>query len=140
MRLVEARLLALSLFHKHNLSAWVFVFIHAKQLCGRCWIPEKVIGLSKPIALVNSPDTVEQILLHEIAHALSGRRDHGREWKETARRIGCRELTSTIMVEPVPGKWRYRCGNCRAVYHRHRRPKTELSCGKCRGKVLEVVA
>ena len=135
---IESRFLALSLLHRHHLADWSFIFIRSKRHCGRCWIPEKVIGLSQPIAAVNSAETVEQILLHEIAHALTGRREHDREWKEVVRGIGCRMLNGKVETEPAPGKWRYWCGDCKTVFYRYRRSAREVRCRE--GHRLEVMA
>ena len=135
---IESRFLALSLLHRHHLFDWTFILTKTKRVCGRCWIPEKVIGLSQPVAAVNSAETVEQILLHEIAHALTGRREHDQEWREVAKRIGCRVLGPAVAINPVPGKWRFWCGDCRTVFYMYRRPRREMECG--RGHRLEVMA
>jgi predicted SprT family Zn-dependent metalloprotease len=127
---IESQFLALSLFNRNNLTGWSFTFIKTKRVCGRCWIEEKVIGLSSPIAAVNDSDTVEQIILHEIAHAITGRREHDRAWVEVAKRIGCRTPSAGVKVTEAPGKWRYWCGDCRTTFYRYRRARTELVCGR----------
>lgn len=151
MNTMEARMLATSLMEKHGLYdvGWSFRWTQHKRICGRCWIPCKVIDISEPIVKANGPELVQEIILHEIAHALSGRRDHGPEWMKVAIDIGCKATGRNVQVVQPPGKWPFKCGSCGMVYYKYRKvsPYRSFSCIKCGGKkynpkfkMVEVVA
>jgi 3-oxoacyl-(acyl-carrier-protein) synthase len=59
---------------EHGLeSHWEFVFDSAKQRAGLCNYSDHKISLSKYIVEYHSIDQSEQVILHEIAHALAGK-------------------------------------------------------------------
>jgi predicted SprT family Zn-dependent metalloprotease len=88
--------------------------------------------LSKYIVEYHSIDQSEQVILHEIAHALAGKSaGHGPNWKNTAKLIGYRaeKFTGKEIAEQT-AKW---VGECRNG-HRHYRfksPKATHSCLYC---------
>lgn len=133
---IESRFLALSLMQRHHLvdAGWTFRFSRGRRTCGQCWIESKRIELSEPVARVNGEEVVRQIVLHEIAHAITGKREHSQEWKEVATAIGCTLASGEMPIPTAPvGKWRYWCANCRTVVYRYRRPRKEQICGRCSG-------
>jgi predicted SprT family Zn-dependent metalloprotease len=113
-------------------GSWQFVFDSAKQRAGLCNYSDHRISLSKYIVEYHSIDQSEQVILHEIAHALAGKSaGHGPNWKETAKLIGYRaeKFTGKEIAEQT-AKW---IGECRNG-HRHYRfksPKAKLSCLYC---------
>ena len=118
---------------EHGLAGnWVFVFDSAKQRAGLCNYSDHKISLSKYIVEYHSIDQSEQVILHEIAHALAGKSaGHGPNWKKTAKEIGYRaeKFTGKEIAEQT-AKW---VGECRNG-HRHYRfksPKAALSCLYC---------
>jgi len=112
--------------------SWEFVFDSAKQRAGLCNYSDHKISLSKYIVEYHSIDQSEQVILHEIAHALAGKSaGHGPNWKKTAKSIGYRaeKFTGKEIAEQT-AKW---VGECRNG-HRHYRfksPKAKLSCLYC---------
>ena len=125
--------LAKDKMREHGLSAnWEFVFDSAKQRAGLCNYSDYKISLSKYIVEYHSIDQSEQVILHEIAHALAGKSaGHGPNWKKTAKSIGYRseKFTGKEIAEQI-AKW---VGECRNG-HRHYRfksPKAKLSCLYC---------
>jgi predicted SprT family Zn-dependent metalloprotease len=125
--------LAKDKMREHGLSAnWEFVFDSAKQRAGLCNYSDHKISLSKYIVEYHSIDQSEQVILHEIAHALAGKSaGHGPNWKNTAKSIGYRaeKFTGKEIAEQT-AKW---VGECRNG-HRHYRfksPKAKLSCLYC---------
>jgi predicted SprT family Zn-dependent metalloprotease len=125
--------LAKDKMREHGLSAnWEFVFDSAKQRAGLCNYSDHKISLSKYIVEYHSIDQSEQVILHEIAHALAGKSaGHGPNWKKTAKSIGYRaeKFTGKEIAEQT-AKW---VGECRNG-HRHYRfksPKATLSCLYC---------
>ena len=113
-------------------SSWEFVFDSAKQRAGLCNYSDHKISLSKYIVEYHSIDQSEQVILHEIAHALAGKSaGHGPNWKNTAKSIGYKaeKFTGKEIAEQT-AKW---IGECRNG-HRHYRfksPKAKLSCLYC---------
>ena len=80
-------------------------------------------------------DEVDQVLLHEIAHALAGPgAGHGPRWKRVARDIGY--LGERVWTEPVGDDLAPWVGTCPAghAHYRHKRPTRPLACGRCARK------
>lgn len=92
MELRAARKIVLDLMEKHGLIAkgWIFEFDRAQQRLGQTNYSRKRITVSRYMASAATEAQVEQIALHEIAHALVGYRvqAHGIEWKAMAASIG----------------------------------------------------
>jgi predicted SprT family Zn-dependent metalloprotease len=125
--------LAKDKMHEHGLAgSWEFVFDSAKQRAGLCNYSDHKISLSKYIVEYHSIDQSEQVILHEIAHALAGKSaGHGPNWKNKAKSIGYKaeKFTGKEIAEQT-AKW---VGECRNG-HRHYRfksPKAALSCLYC---------
>lgn len=118
---------------EHGLALpWHFVFDSAKQRAGLCNYTDYQISLSKYIVAYHSIDQSEQVILHEIAHALAGKSaGHGPNWKAKAKAIGYRgeKFTGREIAEQT-ARW---IGECRNG-HRHYRfksPRSQLACGYC---------
>jgi len=136
----EVWTLARQLMNLHGLHDWRFGWDRAKRRAGCCKHSQKLITLSGYYVTRNTdkPDDVKDTILHEIAHALAGpRKGHGAEWKAICRKIGARPVRcydSEKIVMPK-GKWVAVCGDCKKVFHRHRRPKVGNGryyfCPKC---------
>lgn len=89
-RLDEVREFALAKFAEHGLTDWTFGFDRAVRRFGHCVYGTKRITLSIPLILKNPEAIWQDVVLHEIAHALAplGAR-HGAQWREIALSIGC---------------------------------------------------
>lgn len=79
---------------------------------------------------------VNQIILHEVAHALAGvRAGHGRKWRDTARAMGYRLGAKVPYSNPqrVEHKWAVTCetGLHSAMRHDKTFADGERKCGKC---------
>ena len=128
---VEAR--ALGLMKQHlDVSRWSFGWDNAKRRAGLCNYTESRITISKYLVMAHTVDESLQVVLHEIAHALSGKKEgHGKKWLATAKSIGYRaeRFTGTEIAREV-APWRGQC----PVGHEHfryRKPTRPLSCGVC---------
>jgi SprT protein len=124
---------AQQLFELHGLaSSWVFAWDNAATRFGQCDHRRRRITLSKHLSAAGSADEVEQVLLHEIAHALVGARAaHGALWLHRARSIGYvggRTHTSEAAIDRA--KWLGRCPLGHEVI-RFRKPQRSMSCAKC---------
>ena len=137
-RCQDLRLLAKDLFAAYNIREWNFIFDRAKSRCGACDFDTKTISIS--LHFVHNPKTtrhhLHDILLHEIAHALTPEHDHDDVWKNVAKSIGC----SGRMYAPHhahPPTYRLRCP-CRSVdFRRHivHKAHENTVCTDCDGDV-----
>ncbi|MGA9883931.1 MAG: SprT-like domain-containing protein [Candidatus Acidiferrales bacterium] len=86
-----------ALLDQFGLDDWKVIVVHEQDdlgdeddirgSYGRCYFDEKVICVNGRYAA--SPGLVDQIIRHEIAHAMLGRADHGPEFQAMARNAGC---------------------------------------------------
>lgn len=96
----------------HKLVGWNLVFDHAKRRLGVCKHRRKQIGISS--YMLADPETSEQnvknTLIHEIAHALVGKK-HGHDavWKAKAVSIGCDGSRCGRSFESTPKPYVIRC-------------------------------
>jgi predicted SprT family Zn-dependent metalloprotease len=137
----EVQKLAWSLMETHGLTVkgWTFLFDRSTRRLGICRFNSKRIQVSRPLAEVNSVETVRDTLLHEIAHALVGpAASHGAVWKLQAQAIGarpvaCAKLTEVIQVETA---WQAVCQDCGVKVSRTRAPNLARGYwhGECRYK------
>jgi predicted SprT family Zn-dependent metalloprotease len=129
---VEVEKLASALFQKHGLVNYSFGFDRAVRRAGLCNYTQKRITLSKHFVQGADMDSVEQVLLHEIAHALSGQAaGHGRIWKAKATELGYRhERLTGEEISKSTAKWVGVCPNQHSHY-RMRKPTRMLSCKHC---------
>jgi predicted SprT family Zn-dependent metalloprotease len=111
---------------------WSFAFDSAKKRLGECKWETNEISLSRYFVDLHSLDEIRQVLLHEVAHALSGpNAGHNKKWKDTATRIGYRhEKISGEEIGNATAKFVGTCPNGHKAF-RHRKPKSELSCSRC---------
>ena len=132
MKLDDARILAELLMEQRGLHEWRFDFDRAKSRFGACHYFKRLITLSTELTQLNEEAEVEDVILHEIAHAIAGRlAGHGPAWKAVAEYIGARaeRCYSNTRVHSPPPRWMGTCPSCGEVALRHRRRK--ISCGWC---------
>ncbi len=113
-------------------GSWTFAFDHAKTRAGQCDFARRRITVSRHLAARFSADDVEQVLLHEVAHALSGpRAGHGPTWQRTARRLGY--TGSRLHDGPIASELAPWVGTCPAGHEhfRYRTPTRPLACARC---------
>lgn len=125
--------LASNLLSEHGLLEWTFGWDRAVRRAGRCVYGSKRITVSRYFAEEASTIEFEQVVLHEIAHAIVGPgAGHGHQWRMTARRIGYVGGT-TLGWEYAKDRAPWK-GTCPVGHEtvRFRRPKREVSCGRCR--------
>lgn len=78
------------LLRKHGLISWRFEYSFTKKRFGQCDYARKTITLSNLLVAINDWKVVEDVILHEIAHALVGSiHGHNRVWLIKAIQIGC---------------------------------------------------
>jgi predicted SprT family Zn-dependent metalloprotease len=122
-----------SLLATHGLlSEWRFEWDRAMTRFGQCDHRTKRITLSRHLCEKASDHDVEQVILHEIAHALAGSREgHGAKWRRIAAGIG---YTGGRTHQQAPAteraKWLGRCPTGHEII-RFRKPAKPTSCAKC---------
>lgn len=132
--LQEARTLAIDLMAQHpSLDGWQLVFSRqARRTLGVCKHRQRIITLSSAFVELNDIDTVRDIILHEIAHALVGP-GHGHDdlWKKKAIEVGANpDRVCTAAVMPA-GDWQAVCGNCDRAFNLYREPRRAYHCRQC---------
>ena len=124
--------LAQQLFQKHGLVNYSFGFDRAIRRAGLCNYSQKRITISRHLVEAGNMHVVEQVLLHEIAHALAGQAaGHGKTWKAKASELGYlhQRIDGTPLAKQV-AKYKGVC----PVGHEHfrsRQPARLLSCKLC---------
>ena len=116
-------------------NVWSFEFDNGKRRAGLCNYSEHRITISKHLVGIHTIDESLQVLAHEIAHALSGKREgHGKKWLATAMSLGYRaEKFSGNEIARETAPWIGVCPNGHEHY-RYRKPARALSCGLCSRK------
>ncbi len=128
-------------------TGWRFAFDRARTRLGCCSYTavkggraqRKVISLSRPFSERYGWTVMEDVMRHEIAHALDvdqrGRTDHGDQWKRWA--VEC-EADPTRLYEDgdvqLPPRYVAICPVCRARTPYHRRPRRAGACAACCSK------
>ena len=133
MRAIAAR--ARLLLARHGLNSWSFAFDGAKRRGGACHFGRRQITMAAGFAAAAEPAEIEDTLLHEIAHALVGRKHHhDAVWQATARAIGCsaRRCHALTFAEPSVIA---RCANGCFAVGKHRR-RRNMRCRRCGGAVV----
>ena len=127
--------LALGLMHEHGLKKWHFKFDHSTRRAGCCNYHDKRISISFDLARNASDKDIRDTLLHEIAHALVGKKhNHDAIWKAKARAIGCTG-ERTHKLQFVPPRYSVKCENNCWTQTAERR-NTRLLCRTCGGKLI----
>lgn len=118
-------------------SEWTFAFDLASRRAGVCRYDERRIGVSVSFCLRAPFVEVEDTLLHEIAHAIVGRKHgHDAAWRATAREIGCSGERSHNITHSI-ANWTGECGcGKRWLRERLRRDMAQgRRCATCRAEI-----
>lgn len=114
---------------KYNLQSWKFVWdTRACRRYGQCRYDKQEIGVSKKMAIINTLEENKNVILHEIAHALTGPgHGHDRLWKQKCLLVGARpercynSKNNGGTVNTVNGKYKVihkMTGTVYKIYHR----------------------
>ncbi len=134
-RIIDIEQEATRLMAEHGLRKWSFRFDHATRRAGCCSYHNKTISLSIHLALTGSDQDIRDTILHEIAHALVGKKhNHDAVWKAKAVEIGCTGERTHRLEFSAP-KWKVRCENHCWSHTAHRRNR-RLVCRTCGGKLV----
>ncbi|WP_372845750.1 SprT-like domain-containing protein [Pontiella sp.] len=127
--------LALELMAQHGLKGWQFRFDHSTRRAGCCSYRDKRITLAFDLARTGSDEAIRDTILHEIAHALVGRKHHhDAVWKAQARAIGG-SGERTHRLQFAPPRWSVTCEN-RCWTQTAQQRNSQYVCRKCGGKLV----
>jgi predicted SprT family Zn-dependent metalloprotease len=135
-KLIEIRKFAAEQMEKWGLieENWTFVWDNrAISRYGQCRYGKKEIGITKKLALINTIEESKDVVLHEIAHALTGRgHGHDHVWKRMCRKVGAKPERCYKpkdrggSVNTIQGKYKLVNKDTGKVYrYYHRRPKNK---------------
>ena len=126
---------ALGLMHSHGLKKWRFKFDHSTRRAGCCNYRDKLISISFDLALHATDEDIRDTILHEIAHALVGKKhNHDAAWKAKAKELGC-SGERTHRLRFAPPRWNVACENSCWTHTAERRNR-RLICRTCGGKLI----
>lgn len=143
MDLQDAEDLARKLMTEWLHPSWTFHWNNSRTSHGQCQVFDAKgcgvyrIFLSRVFTRLNTRETVEDTIRHEIAHALTIRSyGHGDEWKANAIRVGAAPEECAGPGSIGPGyKWLAACPACGKKYGAHRRTKSmangDSACAPC---------
>ena len=126
---------ALLHMRQHGLNKWSFQFDHSSRRAGCCNYRTRRISIAFDLARTGTDVEIHDTILHEIAHALVGKKhNHDAIWKAKAREIGCsgKRTHSYQFAQP---RWAVSCVNhCWEQTAQKRNPR--LICRTCGGKLI----
>jgi len=126
---------ALQTLRDHGLTKWRFQFDQSTRRAGCCNYKDRLISISFALARSGSDADIQDTILHEIAHALVGKKhNHDEVWQAKARAIGC-SGERTHRLELAPPRYQVRCENHCWTQTAHRRNR-RLVCRTCGGKLV----
>jgi len=126
---------ALQTLRDHGLTRWRFRFDHSTRRAGCCNYRDRLISISFELVRNGSEADIRDTILHEIAHALVGKKhNHDAVWQAKARELGC-SGERTHRLELVPPRYHVRCENDCWTYTAQRRNR-RLVCRTCGGKLV----
>jgi len=141
MDLLQTQVLAETLMKKHGIweQGWRFQFDRGLRRFGVCKYRNKIISLSRYLVELNNREDVQDVILHEIAHAIAGFKEgHGYKWKMVCVQIGAKpeRCYDSDKVETPELKYYAKCGGCGKEFQKARMKKrnVRMSCMCQEGK------
>ena len=134
-RIESIHAMALETMRAHGLRTWRFKLDGSTRRAGCCNYHDKMISISFDLARSASEEDIRDTILHEIAHALVGKRhNHDAVWRAKALEIGG-SGERTHRLELAPPRYHVRCEN-HCWTHTAQRRNRRLICRKCGGKLV----
>lgn len=138
MKLTECMQLATSLMADNGLlerteaakyGYWSFKFDNAVKRFGCAHFRNKIITLSLKLVELNSEEVVRDVILHEIAHVIAGRKHgHNYVWQEAAWSLGCSGNRSYNETVKAPAASYFAPCDCGNKHERIRMPRAKYTC------------
>lgn len=126
---------AKTLLKQHGLTAWNFAFDRSTRRAGCCDYRQKRITLAFDLAVNGTEADVRDTILHEIAHALVGRKHHhDAVWKAKVIEIGGSGERTHRLRFSTP-RWSVTCEN-RCWNGTAQQRNSKLICRTCGAKLV----
>jgi predicted SprT family Zn-dependent metalloprotease len=93
MRIETFNRYAKGFIKKYRLSGWVLEINKDTETFGWCDTDNKILSFSDILIRLNKKSVVKKIILHEIAHAITGD-GHTKRWREKLLKMGGDGLTN----------------------------------------------
>lgn len=136
-KLTNVEMYANALITKFGLTGWSFKFNYSQLTAGACFYSNKIIKLSAFMCITNTMETIEEILLHEIAHAIVGKEaNHGKVWRDKYIAIGGNG--KRLFYGYAFAKFISTCSKCGLEYGFVKMPVKEKACSKCDVKLENI--
>lgn len=102
----------------YGLEDWTFKIVSStsKRNIGYCQWGAKLVAMQAHFFFALTSEQVEEIILHELAHALTPNHGHDPVWKAKARELGCKPA-ATENIQFAPGfrkEWKIVSGHTRS--------------------------
>ncbi|URP22098.1 SprT-like protease [Microbacterium phage Big4] len=123
MNIQQITQLGYQIMAEHGLHGWTIVWDNARNRGGQCRYSSRTISLSRLIVPTWEDAEIRNVLLHEIAHALTPGHSHDAVWRRQLLSMGG-DGRRTHNNATVPGRWLATCDHCGVeVGRRHRLTK-----------------
>jgi predicted SprT family Zn-dependent metalloprotease len=117
---------------------WNIRFDSCRRRLGACWFKSKMISLSSFHTDRMTLARIEDVIRHEIAHAIDyhirGESDHGPEWKRVATACGAISKRTAEMPTcefSAIARFEVRCLLCDATDYLFAKPRRLSACSSC---------
>ena len=111
MNITQITQLGHQLMDEHGLYGWRIVWDNARKRGGQCRYNTRTISLSRLIVPTWEDAEIRNVLLHEIAHALTPGHSHDAVWRRKLISMGG-DGSRTHSNATVPGRWLAICDHC----------------------------
>lgn len=125
------------LLYEWGLTDWSIKFDRALARAGLCNSGTKTIHMSRHFVARSSKDQIENVIKHEVAHAIVGaHHGHDHVWKDMAIKLGCDGHRCVQAF--VPYRYHIKCSCGKISFGRHRLHKSCMDkvCKACNNKVV----
>lgn len=120
MNITQITQLGYQLMDEHGLYGWNIVWDNARNRGGQCRYATRTISLSRLIVPTWEDAEIRNVLLHEIAHALTPGHSHDAVWRRKLISMGG-DGSRTHSNATVPGRWLAICDHCNVECGRRHR-------------------
>ena len=150
MTINQAMTKARQMMKNHDLPYWTVTYNNRKRAFGVCSYRYQQIQLSRHLIPVMPDKAIINVIIHEIAHALTPGHHHDSVWQAKCIELGGNSqrcggydhykdgIKGREEFEEKTSKWTLTCPICGAIYYRNRRPSSSISCGEHGDRVFNI--